>query len=126
MVGIIQRLKFTLPFYTLRTLYNAFILPHLNYGAIVWAGGYRTPLLPINLLQKAVRIIAGTHFLASSSNLFCDLKLLTLTDLYSLQLGVFIYRHHNHSLPIAFNNYFVSTAMVHSHNTKGRSNLCIP
>src|SRR6218665_3142397 len=50
------------------------------------------PLLPIHLLQKkAVRIIAGTRFLVSSSNFFHDLKLLTLTDLYSLQLAVFMY-----------------------------------
>src|SRR6218665_6568 len=92
MVGVIQRLKFTLPFYTLRTLYNAFILPHLNYGAIVWAGGYHMPLLPIHLLQKkAVRIIAGTPFLATSSNFFHGFKFLTLTVFLCSTIAVFFF-----------------------------------
>jgi len=52
MVGIIQRIKFSLPFNTLRTSYNAFIVPHLNYGVIIWAGGYHAPLLPKHLVAK--------------------------------------------------------------------------
>src|SRR6218665_401338 len=88
---------------------------------MVWAGGYRSHYHPYICCKR--RIIAGTHFLASSSNLFRDLKLLKLADLYSLQLAVCMYRHHNHSLPIPSNNYFISTVMVQSHNTRGRSNL---
>ena len=36
MIGIIKRLKFTLPLSALRILYNAFVLPGLNYGLILW------------------------------------------------------------------------------------------
>ena len=36
MIGIIKRLKFTLPLSALRILYNAFVLPCLNYGLILW------------------------------------------------------------------------------------------
>jgi len=36
MIGIIKRLKFTLPLSALRILYNAFVLPCLNYGIILW------------------------------------------------------------------------------------------
>jgi len=73
-------------------------------------------------------ITAGAHYLGSSSNLFCVLKLLNTTDLYSLQLAAFMNRHqnHNHNLPIAFNNYFLYTAIVHSHSTRGRPNLYRP
>src|SRR6218665_1848109 len=60
MIGIIKRLKFTFPLSALRILYNAFVLPCLNYGIILWGGGYKTPLQPIHLLQKkAVRLITG-------------------------------------------------------------------
>src|SRR6218665_1637977 len=50
-IGIIKRLKFTLPLSALRILYDAFVLPCLNYGIIV-RGGYKTPLQPIHLFQK--------------------------------------------------------------------------
>lgn len=63
--------------------------------------------------KEGVRIIEGAHYLTSSSNLCRDLKLLTITDLYSLQLAGFMYCHHNQNLPIAFNNYFLSAAIVH-------------
>src|SRR3984885_3447549 len=50
-IGTFKRLRSTLPKTTLRTLYNSLILPHLNYGNVIWAGGYETSLLPIFLLQ---------------------------------------------------------------------------
>src|SRR6218665_3929248 len=36
MIGSIKRLKFTLPLSALRISYNAFVLPCLNYGVILW------------------------------------------------------------------------------------------
>jgi len=36
MIGIIKRLKFILPLSALRILYNAFVLPCLNYEIILW------------------------------------------------------------------------------------------
>lgn len=57
-------------------------------------GGYKTPLQAIHLLKKkAVRIIAGTHYLATPPNIFHNLNILGLTvfDLYKLQLAMFMY-----------------------------------
>ena len=39
-IGVINRLKHTLPPRVLLTLYNTLILPHLNYGLVLW--GHRT------------------------------------------------------------------------------------
>src|SRR6218665_3339081 len=96
-----RRLKHTLPSNTIRTLYNAFILPYFNYGLMVWAGGYKTLLhVPLLLLQKkVVRIIAGTHYLAHTASLFMDCSLLTNTDLYKQQSAIFMYRYHTYTLP---------------------------
>jgi hypothetical protein len=122
--GVIRRLKATLPPNTLRTLYNTFILPHLNYGAIIWAGGYKTRLQPIILLQKRlVRTIAGVHYLAKTFCLFKSLNLLTIFDLHKLQLATFMYRHQSQSLPTIFNDYFSTNASVHGYNTRSRFNL---
>jgi len=55
-------------------------------------GGYKTPLKPIRLRQKkAVRLIACVHYLATTPNLFYDLNILTVFDLYKCQLAVFNY-----------------------------------
>ena len=105
MIGIIKRLKFTLPLSALRMLYNAFVLPCLNYGIILWGGGYKTPLQPIHLLQKkAVRLIAGVHYLATTPNLFYDLNILTVFDLYKFQLAIFMYNHQSRKVPPIFDD----------------------
>ena len=123
-IGIIKRLRSTLPKTTLRTLYNSLILPHLNYGNVIWAGGYETSLLPIFLLQKkVVRLISGTGYLAPSSHLFYSLNLLTIFDLYKLQLATLMYHHQNKTLPTIFFSYFTTNATVHDHETRFRHNL---
>ena len=124
--GVIKRLKYTLPTNTLRTLYNALLLPHLNYGAIVWAGGYITPLLKILIIQKKViRIIAGLHYLAHTSALFYNLNILNIFDLYKFQLAIFMYQYHKNVLPNVFKNYFTSNAVIHNYQTRSRFNLHI-
>jgi len=50
------------------------------------------------LQKKIVRIIAGTHYLAHTASLFKDCSLLTITDLYKLQLAIFMYRYHKGNL----------------------------
>jgi exonuclease III len=123
-VGIINRLKNTLPPPTLKTLYTSFIAPYLNYGTLIWAGGYKTVLHPVHLLlKKAVRIISGAHYLAESSNLFKNLNLLTIYDLYILHLAIFMHRHQTHSLPLIFNDYFRTNASLHDYNTRSCHNL---
>ena len=125
-IGVIKRLKNTLPMNSLRALYNALLLPHLNYGAIVWAGGYKTPLQKILILQKkAIRIIAGLHYLAHTSKLFHKLNILNIYDLYKLQLATFMYQYHRNCLPNIFKHYFTSNAVIHNHFTRASHNLHI-
>jgi len=125
-IGVIKRLRNTLPINTLRTLYNALVLPHLNYGAIVWAGGYATPLLKLLALQKKViRIISGLHYQAETTNLFSKLNILTIFDLYKYQLATFMYLHHKNCLPHIFNNYFIINEFIHKYQTRSCQNLHI-
>jgi len=59
------------------------------YGIIVWGGGYLTPLQPIHLLQRRpVRLIVGVYYLSRTPRLFESFGILTVFDLYKLQLGV--------------------------------------
>lgn len=125
-IGILKRLKHTLPSRILKTLYNTLMLPHLNYGTILWASGYKTPITPLLLLQKKIiRIIAGQHYLASTINLFPRFNILNIFDLYKLQVASFMYLFHNNYLPTNFSNYFKTNNSIHSHNTRASINLHI-
>ena len=55
--GILYKLRYFLDDKTLFMLYNALILPHLNYCNIVWGNSATTKLNSILLLQKrAIRV----------------------------------------------------------------------
>ena len=58
-IGTMKRLKHFLPASILKTLYNSLILPHLNYGIILWG----KQLKRINKLQKwALRTIVNAKY----------------------------------------------------------------
>ena len=54
-IGVLNKLKYFLPLAVKLILYNSLILPHLNYGIMIW--GYKCDR--INKLQKkAIRIVS--------------------------------------------------------------------
>ena len=78
-VGILRKLKYTIPQSFLMLLYNSLIYPYLLYCSIIWGGNSIYKLNPILILQKkALRIIANADFRAHSSPLFTKYKLLKI------------------------------------------------
>ena len=58
-VGLLAKLRHLVPKNTLRTLYYAFIQPHVDYCLINWGCANKTALNPIRVsIKKAVRIMA--------------------------------------------------------------------
>ena len=58
-IGLLAKLRHFVPKNTLRTLYYAFIQPHVDYGLLNWGCANKTALNPIRLsIKKAVRIMA--------------------------------------------------------------------
>ena len=63
-------------------LYNALLLPHINYYLVTW--GYQCKR--INILQKrAIRLITLSKYNCHTAPLFKKLKLLTIKDMLALQ-----------------------------------------
>ena len=61
---------------------------------------------PLRLLQKkAIRTISNTDYLAHSSKLFFNLKLLKLDDIMKFQLGTFMYKLKYNKLPNVIPHY---------------------
>ena len=85
-MGILRRLKHTLPKNILKTIYHSLITPHLNYGILVW--GFNNTRIE-KLQKQAIRIITHLHSRAHTSNLFKELNILKLEDIFNLKQIIF-------------------------------------
>ncbi len=77
-IGILNKLKHFLPPNTLYSMYNALILPHINYGLLLW--GHQAHRI-FKLQNKAIRIISLSKYNAHTSPIFKRLQLLKLDDI---------------------------------------------
>ena len=81
-IGIIRRSKDLLSSKHILLLYNAIILPHLNYCVQVWGSSYPTRYTKlITLKKKIVRVIDHAGFLDHTGPIFKKHGILKFTDL---------------------------------------------
>ena len=119
-VGVMNKLKNTVPTSVLLTLYNSLILPYFNYGILAW--GTKCHNL-FKLQKRAVRVILSAKYNAHTAPIFKQLQILRLSDLCALQELKFIHKMENKNLPHYFNNMeFRRHSDVHSYNTRNASN----
>jgi len=125
-IGILYKLK---PFVTkkiLTNVYYAIIYPFILYGIEVWGNANKTLLAPIHTLQKKfVRLVTNNDQypdlpgpLAHTPPLFLHLNVLTVFDIFKLQLGKFVYDAVNNIGPANKIINFNMASTIHSHNTR--------
>ena len=123
--GIFFKERHLLPTSALVILYNSFFSSFLKYGIIVWGLTYDIHTKPIYLLQKkVVRAIAFKSLTSPSTQMFSDLKILKLYDLFDLiylKLLTFVYESVNKISPFFFHNFSETLASVHHHDTRQAS-----
>ena len=117
-------MKKTLPLNILRIIYNALILPHLNYGILAW--GHQAKQL--NLIQKrAVRILTASKYNSHTEPLFKQTNILKVSDICTLNEIKFYYKLINKQLPQYSNSFtFEANSDIHGYNTRSRNKLHIP
>ena len=98
-IGVINRLKHTLPPRVLLTLYNTLILPHLNYGLVLW--GHRNERI-LKLQKRAIRTISNSKFNEHTEPICKLLSILKLPDMYNLQLYKMYYKIKREIVPQYF------------------------
>ena len=126
-IGVINRLKLQLPQSSLLMLYSSLILPYLNYGLLVWGNTHQTYLEKILILQKRIiRIICNAPIRFHTDPLFFENNLLKIKDLYSFQLGQFMYQHNSGILPFAFHDMFLKNQSVHKYPTRHCDEFHLP
>ena len=104
MVGMVVlfRLKDVFPKEILLTLYNTLISSYINYGLLVWG----TEFAKIEGLQKkAIRLITNSSYIAHTTPLFVEEKLLKVQEIFKLKLLKFYYKLCNNLLPPYFDSY---------------------
>ena len=116
--GTLSRLKRFLPKEILKTIYNALIQPHLNFGILLWGNNVNR----IHKLQKwAVRAITCSKYNAHTTPLFKDLKLLSIHDIYKLNMLKFYYKYKKKLLPAYFSGMFDDNFLSHQYETRNKT-----
>ena len=123
-IGIMNRLKNTLPNDVLQIIYYSLVLPYLNYGILVW--GCKCQNLSI-LQKRSVRLIVGEKYNAHTEPIMKFLKLLKVSDILKREEIRFIYKLHNKLLPKYFiNEMLVTNSQYHDYETRHRDDLRVP
>ena len=78
-LGIMTKITQQLPSNALIYIYNALILPHLNYGLLIW--GWKSEKL-ISLQKRAMSIISKSHCRAHTTELFRNIIYLFKIKIY--------------------------------------------
>ena len=116
--GTLNRLKKFLPQEVLKIIYNSLILPHLNFGILLWGHNSKR----IFRLQKwAVRAVTSSKYNAHTNPIFQKLKLIKLDDIKNLAYLKFHYKYTKNDLPKYFDNMFDQKYLTHNYSTRNRN-----
>ena len=119
-LGVIKRVRGFLPFHALEKIYNALVVPHLNYGLKLWG----TNLAAVTKAQKrAIRLITNSRYFAHTSPLFKQNHILKVEDIYKLQCLKLYYKIQHEIVPQYLSNLTVHNRQIHDHNTRGRDDI---
>ena len=106
-IGLIGRSQYMLDSNYLLMLYNALILPFLNYCLQIWGNTYPSNMSRLVILQKRiVRIIAHAHYRDHTNPLYKKYKILKLHDLVDISLVKVIHSFLIGTLPTGIASHF--------------------
>ena len=123
-IGVMNKLKHFVPIRILHTLYCTLILPYLNYGVLIWGNTCKSYLDKLVKLQKwAIRTVSCSHYRSHTGPIFAKFNMLTVTDMYTLELGTFMYKYTVNELPSSFKDYFKKRSDIHNYSTRHSNNF---
>ena len=126
-IGVLYKLRHFVPSRILINIYNAIVLPHLNYCNEIWGKTYKLHVDKLYTLQKrAVRLITKSSFRSPSMPLFIKLKIMPVYELIKLNISVFMFKYQKGILPEIFNNMFRINSSFHIYNTRKREDFSVP
>ena len=85
-----------------------------------------TPMICFACLSAQSRTVMMLHIRTHTDALFLEHKILKLKDLYSFQLGQFMFKYNNNHLPKIFNDSFHRNSHVHKYPTRRSNEFHLP
>ena len=118
-IGVMNKLKHSIPARILHSLYCTLILPYLSYGILIWGNTCKSYLDKLVKLKTwAIRTISNSHYRSHTAPLFAKYNFLTITDMNTMELGVFMFKYSINDLPVAFKTFFSKRSDVHNYPTR--------
>ena len=122
--GILNRLKHFLPQSILLNIYNSLIVPHLNYGAMIWE---KCCDKLFKIQKYAIRSITSSKYNAHTTPLFKKLGLLKCKDICALHGFKFCYRLERGLLPTYFySGIFQKRSQIHNYFSRYNNMYILP
>ena len=115
-IGILTRLRHTVPIHVLLLLLNSLVLPHINHSLLVW--GYN-PFRITKLKKKCLRFITFSKIFAHCDPICKNSRLLKTEDICKIKQLKFYYKYLKNNLPLYFQNLSIK-ANDHTHNTRNQ------
>ena len=93
--------------YRVRQLYYAYVFSHINYGIELYGVASRTNLAKIQLLQNfLLKPLAKRKCRDSATALHRELNIVKVSELYTFNSFIFVYKQHSNLLPCFFNQFY--------------------
>ena len=118
-IGLLCKARKKLGKETLLTLYHSFISPYLLYGIEIWGNTHDKYLNSLYRLQKkSLRIIKGVSYKESSSPIFKEFNILKISQLYNVNIALFMYKFCKGKLPNVFADMYKFNAETHNYRLR--------
>ena len=118
-IGIIKRMRSILPHESLITSYMTLVEPHFKYCDTVWGQCNETLKDKLQTLQLRFEDVGDYQEFLN------QLGWLNVRQLFSLDLGVFVFKAINGLIPDQFNEMYSKSNTVHSHGTSAATTDCL-
>ena len=123
-LGVLRRVRNMLPREALFSIYNALILPQLQYGILAWGNSSQLNLNKLLVVQKkSLRVINRSDYRAHALPLFVKYNTLPLHDLYQYELGVLMFKNNMNLLSPLLLSLFTKNSEIHHYDTRSSKKL---
>ena len=117
-VGILHKLKYIFPKEILLIIYKSLIMPHLNYGLLLWGVNLKDIFLQ---KKKAIRLVTHNTYNSHTEPIFKENGLLNLVDMFLLNKLKFLHKLFHNNLPSYFQTYWEHfTYLIVNYNLRSR------
>ena len=120
--GVISKLRYYFDTKVLLSVYYAIVYSYLQYGILCWATANQSDLAFLNTTHNRIMRYIGNSLRRSNiTDIYLNMRVLKLDDIFELELAKFMYRFQNNTLPRPFAFSFRKISEVHSINTRSAS-----